>query len=144
MRPHRAFPLSLVLVAAGCVTESLSVCINCNGFTVARLRGGFTVTLSASRGTVPCDTLHASLAQDVRWDGCLDPQGGTVDSLRGLIRLAFRDSTGLPGAIEFLEVEGSEDSARSAWRTTCAKTAPGPACPVGTGMARWIRTPATP
>ena len=137
--------MSLALVAAGCVTESLSVCINCNGFTLSRLSGAFTVALTASRGVAaPCEVLQTRLDPDISWEGCLEPTGGTVDTLRGLIRLTFSDSTGLPGAIEFLNIEGGADSARSTWRTTCGKTAPGPACPVGEGTARWYRPPTTP
>jgi hypothetical protein len=145
VRRRAVLGLVVALGAGACVTESLSVCINCNGFSVARLQGGFTVVLTAATGNAgPCEVLQARLSGDVSWDGCLQPRGGTVDSLRGLIRLAFTDSAGAPGAIEFLNVVGGEDSAQAIWRTTCRKTAPGPACPVGEGTARWFRPEATP
>jgi len=137
---------AVVLIAVGgCVTESLSVCINCNAFRVSHMRGGFTVVLTASSGEAsPCGVLLAHMGNPITWDGCLQPQGGEADTLRGLIRLSFVDSTGAKGAIEFLNVEGSADSARATWRTSCLKDAVASDCPIGSGSARWFRPPATP
>jgi len=133
--------VALISVVA-CVTESLYVCVNCNVFRVTDLRGGFTVVLTASAGEMsPCQELQTQMETPITWRGCLEPQGGRADSLAGFIRLDFEDSTGVKGAIEFFDVEGGADSANAMWRISCLKDAPPGSCPLGSGTARWFRTP---
>lgn len=129
------------LVLSACVTESLSICVNCGGFSVVDMRGGFAVVLTASTGVVlPCESLRVRMETTITWDGCLSPRGGTADSVRGVIRLAFADSTGSVGALEFFDVDGGNDSATASWRSTCNKLAPQHTdCPRGEGTANWSR-----
>ena len=128
------------VVLGACVTESLSICINCGGFRVADMRGGFTVVLTAHAGaTLQCTDLRAQMDTPITWDGCLSPRGGTRDSVRGIIRLAFVDSAGVAGALEFFDIQGDADSAMASWRSSCTKldqTASD--CPRGEGAARWL------
>lgn len=130
------------LVLGGCVTESLSVCINCGGFSVIDLQGGYRIALTAQRGAaLPCADLQVRMTTPITWDGCLSPQGGAADADRGVIRLTFVDSTGTAGALEFFAVYGSADSAQAFWRSSCNKSAPSDTdCPVGEGTARWSRS----
>ena len=131
------------VVLGACVTESLSICVNCGGFSVNDLRGGFAIVLTAQTGAaLPCADLRVQMETPITWDGCLSPRGGTRDTIRGIIRLAFVDSTGAAGALEFFDMEGSADSADASWRSTCNKLAPAPSgtdCPRGEGSARWLR-----
>lgn len=134
--------LALVgLVLGACVTESLSICVNCGGFRINDMRGGFTVVLTARSGAaLSCTDLRAQMDTPITWDGCLSPRGGTTDSVRGIIRLAFVDSTGVAGALEFFDLQGDADSATGSWRSTCNKLSQsGTDCPRGEGAARWLR-----
>ncbi len=129
------------VMLAACVTESLSICVNCGGFRLHDMRGGFTIVLTAHTGAaLPCTDLRVRMDTTITWDGCLSPRGGIADTVRGVIRLAFVDSTGSGGALEFFDLQGSADSVDAAWRSTCDKLAPsGTDCPRGTGTARWLR-----
>ncbi len=128
------------VVLGACVTESLSICINCGGFRVADMQGGFTVVLTAHAGaTLQCDDLRAQMDTPITWDGCLSPRGGTRDSVHGIIRLAFVDSTGVAGALEFFDIQGDADSAMASWRSSCTKLDQTVSdCPRGEGAARWL------
>lgn len=131
------------VVSAGCVTESLSICVNCGGFRLHDMRGGFNIVLTAHTGAaLGCTDLQVRMDTTITWDGCLSPRGGTVDTVRGVIRLTFVDSIGLGGALEFFDLQGSADSVDATWRSTCDKLASAPSgtdCPRGTGTARWLR-----
>ncbi len=129
------------VVLSACVTESLSICINCGGFRVIDMRGGFTIVLTAHSGAaLPCADLRVQMETPITWDGCLSPRGGTTDSVLGVIRLAFVDSTGAAGTLEFFDLQGGVDSVDGSWRSTCNKLAPsGTDCPRGEGSARWLR-----
>ena len=133
------------VVLAGCVTESLYICVNCGGFRLTDMRGGFSIVLTASTGAaLSCSDLRVLMDTTITWDGCLSPRGGTVDTVRGVVRLAFVDSTGSGGALEFFDLQGSADSVDASWRSTCNKLAPATApsgtdCPRGEGTARWLR-----
>lgn len=135
---------AVAVVAAACVTESLAICVNCGGLRIVELQGSYGVTLTADTGIAgPCDTLVVQMAEQISWNGCLSPQGGWASNEHGIIRLAFADSTGVTGALEFYELAGVRDSAVALWRSTCSKDAPsGTSCPGGAGTARWYR-PAT-
>ena len=132
------------VVLGACVTEFVSICVNCGGLRVDDMRGGFSIVLTAHTGAaLPCTDLRAQMDTPITWDGCLSPRGGTTDSVRGIIRLAFVDSTGAAGALEFFDLQGDADSAIASWRSTCNKLSQsGTDCPRGEGAARWLR-PAT-
>ena len=131
------------VVLGACVTESLTICVNCGGFRLADMHGGFAIVLTAHTGAaLPCSELLVLMDTTITWDGCLSPQGGTADTVRGVVRLAFVDSTGSGGALEFFDLQGSADSIDASWRSTCNKLAPAPSgtdCPRGEGTARWLR-----
>jgi hypothetical protein len=130
------------VVLGACVTESLSICVNCGGFRLNDMHGGFAIVLTARTGaTLPCADLQVQMDTSITWNGCLSPQGGARDTVRGVIRLAFVDSTGATGALEFFDLQGGADSADASWRSTCNKLAPsGTDCPHGEGTARWTRS----
>lgn len=139
----RAWWLAGLSLVGACVTESLAICVNCHGpFTIVDMRGGYQVVLSTSSNgpmAAGCSSLAVDMAAAIRWQGCLTPRGGTMDSTRGVITLQFADSTGATGTLSFFELEGGPDSAFGLWRASCVKLETADACPSWAGWARWTR-----
>ena len=134
--------VAAAVLATACVTESLTICVNCGGLRLVDLRGSYGVSLTAETGVAgPCGNLLVQMAEEISWDGCLSPQGGWASEEHGIIRLAFVDSSGMAGTLEFYDLAGVADSAVALWRSSCGKVAPSDtSCPRGSGTASWYRS----